>query len=61
VYTETYSEGPRDAELHALAAMLDLEADRWRRRGLWGLADRLEMAAECAAGWVGIDRMSDDR
>jgi hypothetical protein len=44
----------RAAELTELARRLGREADLWRRRGLWGLADQLALAAEFADSWSGL-------
>lgn len=45
-------EPDESAELRRLATRLEAEARDWRRRGLLGLADRLQEAAETARGWI---------
>jgi hypothetical protein len=50
----------RDRELRDLARLLEREADRWRRAGLYALADALAMAAEYADSWAGL-YAEDDR
>lgn len=47
------SDGDYDRQLRRLASELRIDAQLWRHRGLLGLADRLQEAADTAEGWIG--------
>ena len=46
-------------DLRNLSAALRLESERARRRGLFGLAERLREAGESAASWAAVEEVEE--